>query len=124
MPSTKAAATITTVELIFDIAALLEERDPLRGPEAPADIGSRLAAIAHGDPAADRGALTRIRRVAAQYRRRLRTDADPDGDAGRLLAAGFPDRIAQRRSEPGSFRLSGGGGARLPRADHAGAGLP
>ena len=29
----------------------------------------------------------------------------------------FPDRIAQRRGEPGSFRLSGGGGARLPRAD-------
>ena len=34
-----------------------------------------------------------------------------------LLAAGFPDRIAQRRGEPGTFRLSGGGGARLPRTD-------
>jgi ATP-dependent helicase HrpB len=34
-----------------------------------------------------------------------------------LLAAAFPDRIAQRRGEPGSFRLAGGGGARLPRAD-------
>ena len=112
-----AATNPAEASLAADIAALLEERDPLRGPEAPADIGSRLAAIAHGDPAADRGALARIRRVAAQYRRRLRTDADPDGDAGRLLAAGFPDRIAQRRGEPGSFRLSGGGGARLPRAD-------
>ena len=40
-----------------------------------------------------------------------------DGDPGRLLAAGVPDRIAQRRGEPGSFRLSGGGGARLPRTD-------
>ena len=38
-------------------------------------------------------------------------------DPGRLLAAAFPDRIAQRRGEPGSFRLAGGGGARLPRAD-------
>jgi ATP-dependent helicase HrpB len=112
-----AATNPAEASLAADIAALLEERDPLRGPEAPADIGSRLAAIAHGDPVADRGALARIRRVAAQYRRRLRTDADPDGDAGRLLAAGFPDRIAQRRGEPGSFRLSGGGGARLPRAD-------
>ena len=112
-----AATNPAEASLAADIAALLEERDPLRGPEAPADIGSRLAAIAHGDPAADRGALARIRRVAAQYRRRLRTDADPEGDAGRLLAAGFPDRIAQRRGEPGSFRLSGGGGARLPRAD-------
>ncbi len=51
------------------------------------------------------------------YRRRMRTDAPADGDAGRLLAAAFPDRIAQRRGEPGSFRLAGGGGARLPRAD-------
>jgi ATP-dependent helicase HrpB len=102
-----------------DLAALLEERDPLRSPDAPADIGLRLAAIADGDPAADRGALSRIRRVAGQYRRRLRLPADAraDGDPGKLLAAAFPDRIAQRRGEPGSFRLSGGGGARLPRAD-------
>jgi ATP-dependent helicase HrpB len=39
------------------------------------------------------------------------------GDPARLIAAGFPDRIAQRRGEPGTFRLSGGGGARLSRAD-------
>ena len=39
------------------------------------------------------------------------------GDPGPLLAVAFPDRIAQRRGEPGSFRLSGGGGARLPRTD-------
>ncbi len=76
-------------------------------------------AIADGDPAADRGALSRIRRVAGQYRRRLgvRGDVPADGDPGRLLAAAFPDRIAQRRGEPGSFRLAGGGGARLPRTD-------
>ena len=36
--------------------------------------------------------------------------------AGCWLPA-FPDRIAQQRGEPGSFRLSGGGGARLPRTD-------
>ncbi len=105
--------------LAADIAALLEERDPLRSPEAPADIGLRLAAIAGGDPAADRGALSRIRRAAAQYRGRLRLPADmrAAGDPGSLLAAGFPDRVAQRRGEPGSFRLSGGGGASLARTD-------
>ena len=114
-----AAGTPGEAALAADLAALLEERDPLRGPDAPADIGLRLAAIADGDPAADRGALSRIRRVAGQYRRRLRlrADAPADGDPGRLLAAAFPDRIAQRRGEPGSFRLAGGGGARLPRAD-------
>ena len=112
-----AARTPEEASLAADIAALLEERDPLRAPDTPADIALRLSAIADGDPAADRGALARIRRVAGQYRRRLRTNAPADGDPGRLLAAGFPDRIAQRRGEPGSFRLTGGGGARLPRTD-------
>jgi ATP-dependent helicase HrpB len=114
-----AAETPGEAALAADLAALLEERDPLRSPDAPADIGRRLAAITDGDPAADRGALSRIRRVAAQYRRRLRLpgEARAEGDPGRLLAAAFPDRIAQRRGEPGTFRLAGGGGARLPRAD-------
>ncbi len=105
--------------LAADLAALLEERDPLRAPDAPADIADRLTALAFGDPAADRGALSRIRRAAGQYRRRLglRGDTAPGGEPGPLLAAAFPDRIAQRRGEPGSFRLSGGGGARLPRTD-------
>jgi len=103
--------------LAADLAALLEERDPLRSSDAPADIGLRLAALAgHAD--ADRGAVSRINRAAAQYRRRLRLGtAAPTGDPARLIAAGFPDRIAQRRGEPGSFRLAGGGGARMPLSD-------
>ena len=114
-----AARTPPQGALAADLAALLEERDPLRSPDAPADIGLRIQAITDGDAAADRGALARIRGAAAQYRRRLRLAPGirPDGDAGILLAAGFPDRIAQRRGEPGSFRLSGGGGVRLPRTD-------
>src|SRR5262249_12973027 len=114
-----AAETPEEAALAADIAALLEERDPLRSRDAPADIGLRLAALAHGDPEADRGPLARIRQVAAQYRRRLRLPGgiEADGDPGRLLAAAFPDRIAQRRGEPGAFRLAGGGGASLPRTD-------
>jgi len=121
-----AAETPAEAALAANLAALLEERDPLRAPEAPADISLRLAAIAEGDPAADRGAVARIRQAARQYRRRLgqRGEIPAEGDAGKLLAAAFPDRIAQRRGEPGSFRLSGGGGARLPRTDKlANAGL-
>ena len=113
------AADAGAAALACDIAALLEERDPLRGREVPADIALRLAAIAGAAADADRGALSRIRAGAAQYRRRLRLDAGvaASGDPARLLAAGFPDRIAQRRGEPGSFRLSGGGGARLAQTD-------
>ena len=110
-----AAATPAQAARAADLAALLEERDPIRGRDAPADIGLRLDAI-EDRADADRAAIARIRRQAAQYRRRLRTTAHADGDPGPLLAAAFPDRIAQRR-EPGSFRFAGGGGAKLPRGD-------
>ena len=111
-----AAPDAEAASLAADLAALLEERDPLRA-SATADVQTRLSAIAHGAAEADRGALSRIRQSAARYRSRLSAAATVSGDAGALLAAAFPDRIAQRRSEPGSFRLSGGGGAKLGAAD-------
>ena len=101
--------------LAADLAALLEERDPL-SRDATADVTLRLEALA-GRSDADRGAVARIRKAAGQYRRRLGTAAPASGNPAPLLAAAFPDRIAQRRGEPGSFRLSGGGGARLPATD-------
>jgi len=103
--------------LAADLAALLEERDPLRGRDAPADLQLRLDALTGGAGDVDRGAVSRIRQQSAAYCRRLGTKEAADGDPGPLLAAAFPDRIAQRRGEPGSFRLSGGGGARLPHTD-------
>ena len=103
--------------LAAELAALLEERDPFRGREPPVDIRLRLEGLATGSADIDRNAASRIRRQAAQYRKRLRVSDVADGDPGPLLAAAFPDRIAQRRSEIGSFRLSGGGGAKLPAAD-------
>ena len=105
--------------LAADLAALLEERDPLRSPDA-ADIALRLAAIAHGDPNADRGALAphpsdAPANIAGACG--CRSGMEAAGEPGGLLAAAFPDRIAQRRGEPGSFRLSGGGSARMPVTD-------
>ena len=110
-----AAETRDEAAMACDIAALLEERDPLRD-SGSADIGLRLEALETG--AGDRATLSRIRRAAGQYRRRLGLNNVPGaGDAGKLIAAGFPDRVAQRRGEPGAFRLSGGGGAKLPVSD-------
>ena len=112
-----AAETEAEASLACDLAAILEERDPLRAPDAAADLGLRVQALEDGY-GADRGAISRIRRAAQQYRRRLGVAAgNGAAEAGRMLAAGFPDRIAQRRGEPGSFRLSGGGGARIPLSD-------
>jgi ATP-dependent helicase HrpB len=104
-----------------DIAALLEGRDPLRGFDTPADIMARLEALADPSAAADvdRNAIHGIRHAARQYRARLGIGSAQvaAGDPAPLIAAAFPDRLAQRRSEPGSFRLSGGGGARLAVTD-------
>jgi ATP-dependent helicase HrpB len=110
--------------LAADLAALLEERDPIRDRDAPSDIRLRLELLHGGDhPAADRATIHRIRRAAALHRRRLHLHgtALPGGSAGPLLAAGFPDRIAARRgSLDGAFRLASGQGARLPATDPLG----
>ncbi len=111
-----AAPTPAHAARAADLAALLEERDPIPGRDTPADIALRLDAL-EGAVAADRPTVARIRRQAGQYRSRLGLrSATPGGDAGPLLAAAFPDRIAQRR-DPGTFRFAGGGGAKLPRGD-------
>ena len=126
-----AASSPAEAALAADLAALLEERDPLRprsaaggrAPDPPADIALRLELLGgRGGPDADRAALARIGHAAQGYRRRLGTavsaaGAPAEGDVAALLAAGFPDRIAQARGEIGAFRLSGGGSARLPRGD-------
>jgi ATP-dependent helicase HrpB len=107
--------------LAADLAALLEERDPFRGRDAPADIRARLDALHGRDRAdADPASLHRIRRAAALHRRRLGVHGSiaPEGDVGALLAAGFPDRIAARRGTmDGAFRLASGQGARLSVTD-------
>lgn len=96
--------------LAADLAALLEERDPLAQKAPSADITLRLPLLQR------EGAL---RRLARLYRRRLGVGAEVEagGEAARLLAAAFPDRIALRRGAPGRFRLASGTGARLPPAD-------
>lgn len=110
--------------LAADLAALLEERDPIRDRDGPADINARLELLHGGDhPRADRATVQRVRRAAALHRRRLRLHgtALPGGEAGPLLAAGFPDRIAAKRGTmDGAFRLASGQGARLSATDPLG----
>jgi ATP-dependent helicase HrpB len=116
-----AAETEGEKALAADLAALLEERDPIRDREAPSDINARLELLHGADhPNADRATIQRIRRAAALHRRRLRLHgtALPGGEAGPLLVAGFPDRIAAKRGVmDGAFRLASGQGARLAAND-------
>ncbi|RMI27223.1 ATP-dependent helicase HrpB [Pseudoroseomonas wenyumeiae] len=119
-----AAESAEEAALAAELAALLEERDPIRGREAPSDIHLRLDLL-HGadDPNADRAALGRIRRAVTLHRRRLGVPGGTEaaGDPGLLLAAGFPDRIAAKRGTmDGAFRMASGQGARLPATDKLG----
>ncbi len=111
-------AELGAPELATAVAALLEERDILRGEAGPppADFSLRVdALLGRGDggggggsaPAArtrvDVGAARRVRELAARWRTALpRVHASgTGGDApgvGLLLALAYPDRIAQRRS--------------------------
>jgi ATP-dependent helicase HrpB len=106
------------------LAALLEDRDVLRGrpDEIEADVALRLRLI--GDrtarhPQADGGAVAAARRRATELARRAGIAAlasvDPE-DHGPVLALAYPDRMAQARGGA-RFRLRGGGGAWLPADD-------
>ncbi|TVQ49368.1 MAG: ATP-dependent helicase HrpB [Gammaproteobacteria bacterium] len=112
-----------TVATACALAALLGERDPLRG-EREVDLRRRLAWLAGpGGPGMPQAPVHRtLRRAMALYARRLGVAAEPAAihpeDAGQLLAHGWPDRIALARDEGGGrFLLSGGRGARLPEGD-------
>lgn len=111
--------------LACDVAALLGERDILRG--AGADLHSRLALLG-GAERAGRGAqggVQRARQLARQYRGLLPKEAkekvgDPDDPRwlGALLAFAYPDRIAcQRRPGGGEYRLANGRAALFAEPD-------
>jgi len=107
------------------MAALLAERDPLRG--APADLALRLSAIR--DPKAheadhphkvDRGIVGRIR-VEARRLARLVERGATGFDPAEMAALAYPDRIGLRRAgEAPRFVLSGGKGAVADAADPIG----
>ncbi len=96
-----------------DIAALLEERDPL-GRDAGADLRLRLDALRHfrlKTPAAgEKGILRRVEKLSHAWRRILRCSAQSEivgeFEAGQLLFAAYPERISKRISgAEQSYRL-------------------
>jgi len=102
--------------LAADIAALLGERDVLRGTR-DADLRHRLDLLRTGARTTQS-----IGQVASHWRRQLgakQTASEARSeDIGRLVAVAYPDRVAQRRpGTRGQFLLSNGRGAVLPEAD-------
>lgn len=111
--------------LAADVAALLEERDPLP-KETGADLSLRVDVLRKwrkGERvAAEINVLERIERLASSWRKLLRVDVNnnfvSDTDVGRLLMEAYPERIA-RQVEKNSerFKLYNGRVAKLPSND-------
>ncbi len=126
------AAALDLGQVACRIAALLDERDPLRfeAGNYSADLQMRLALLldtpaapAAADLRARANTLTRIRRIAADLERQLGLPgaaiAPPSGaTVGRLLAWAYPERLAlRRRRRPGHFLLANGRAARVDPED-------
>ncbi len=111
--------------LATDIAAALEERDPL-GREAGADLSLRIEALRKwrkGDRVnAESAVLQRIERLASSWRKIFKIKEDnsipADSDVGKLLVHAYPERIASQLEKHGTrYKLVNGRVARLPDHD-------
>lgn len=109
--------------LAADIAALLDERDPMASTENDADINTRLLSLRESRRQHREGRQwNRISQIAAQYRRLMKVKGSnapiPPTTTGRLLAAAYPERIAKALDhQPGAFRTASGDNVALPLAD-------
>ena len=108
-----------------DLAAVLSDRDLLTGRDRPTDLRMRVQALSESGRGVDGARRRRARDTARRWRRHFDVSDDPaDLDLiGPLVSLAFPERIAQRRAEVGSFLLASGAGASMP-LDDALAGAP
>jgi len=105
------------------LAALIEERDPLRG--APSDLTLRLEALrdlkrftAERPFEVTRPTLERIRTEAKRLRAQAPKASLPGLSAAAMAALAYPDRIGQRRKgDAPRYVLSGGKGAVMTAGD-------
>ncbi|WP_417678998.1 ATP-dependent helicase HrpB [Pseudodonghicola sp.] len=105
------------------LAALIEERDPLRG--APSDLTLRLEALrdlkrftAERPFEVTRPTLERIRTEAKRLRAQAPRASLPGLSAAAMAALAYPDRIGQRRKgDAPRYVLSGGKGAVMAAGD-------
>ena len=106
--------------LACDIAALLEEKDPM-SDTAGTDLTLRLSALRTARRKGQMGRWQRIAKIAAEYRRMAHTDEDnrdpAPTEAGLLVAHAYPERIAHSTNSIGSYRLASGANVQLDATD-------
>jgi len=111
--------------LATDVAAILEERDPL-DKTLGADLSLRVELLRKwrsGERvSADRNVLDRIERLASSWRKIFKIKVDNgmpvDSTVGKLLAEAYPERIArQQEKHSPRYKLANGRVVRLPDHD-------
>ncbi len=106
--------------LACDIAALLEEKDPL-SETGGTDLTLRLSALRAARRKKQLGRWQRIAKIAAEYRRMAHTDEDNRDpvptEVGLLVAYAYPERIAHSTNSIGGYRLASGANVQLDAAD-------
>ena len=106
--------------LACDIAALLEEKDPL-SETGGTDLTLRLSALRAARRKKQLGRWQRIAKIAAEYRRMAHTDEDnrdpAQTEVGLLVAYAYPERIAHSTNSIGGYRLASGANVQLDAAD-------
>ena len=109
-----------TTSLACDIAALLEEKDPL-SETGGTDLTLRLSALRAARGKGQMGRWQRIAKIAAEYRRMAHTDEENRDPApmevGLLVAHAYPERIAHSTNNIGSYRLASGANVQLDATD-------
>lgn len=106
--------------LAADIAALLEERDPL-SKENDADINLRVMELRRARQRHALGKWKRTAMTAEQYRRMIGAKEDnrdlPPCESGMLIATAYPERVAMLQHD-GTYKLANGERASLDPADN------
>lgn len=110
--------------LAADVAAVLEEKDPL-SRDAGTDLFLRIQALNAWRRAekvnADRNTLERIERLSKQWKKILKAESGVEAEdhffIGDLVAAAYPERVSRKEGTSGRYRLANGRAARLPDAD-------
>lgn len=103
-----------------DIAALLEEKDPMSDcPDT--DISIRISALRQHRRTKKLERWKHIARISTEYRRITHTDEDNfeviPQDIGELIAHAYPERIAMAINDIGDFRLANGNNVKAEQSD-------
>ena len=109
-----------STSLACDIAALLEEKDPLADSNNT-DLSLRISMLRSARKRKQTGRWARIAMIAAEYRRMAHANEDNSDPApeevGLLVAYAYPERIALSTNNVGGYRLASGDNVQLDSND-------